>query len=141
MGDPFSQLSMLLCEEIPAPGLKEFKERLDSTLRCRILGPVCSWELDLVILVSPFQLEIFCDSMSFEMNAARSLSRFCMATSVLAVKHQCAYSYFTQRYASTGRKMHFPLTCFQNDGTEIGAFIRSIFPTLITYSPVRYFKS
>ena len=43
----------------------EFKECLDSALRDGVWilsGPVWSWELDSMILVGPFQLRIFCDS-------------------------------------------------------------------------------
>ena len=48
--------------------LLEFKEHLDTTLRYKVWilrGAWWSWELDLVILVDPFQLRIVYDSMIF----------------------------------------------------------------------------
>ena len=48
------------------PEIREFKERLDTTLRHRVWilgGPVWSQELDSMTLTGPFQLEIFSDSM------------------------------------------------------------------------------
>ena len=48
------------------PELPEFKEHLDTSLRHRVWflgGPVWSQELDSMILVGPFQLKIFYDSM------------------------------------------------------------------------------
>ena len=49
---------------VMALSLPEFKKRLDNALRHRVwfLGdPVWSQELDLMILVGPFQLKIFYD--------------------------------------------------------------------------------
>ena len=53
-------------EVVTAPSLPECKKHLDNTLRNMVSfldGPVWSQELDLMILVGPFQLRIFCDSM------------------------------------------------------------------------------
>ena len=48
-----------------SPKLPEFKEYLDSALRCRVWilgGAVRGQEVDSVFLMRPFQLGIFCDS-------------------------------------------------------------------------------
>jgi len=50
-------------EVVMKPSLCEFKEHLDNELSHVVLGsPMRSRELDSVILMGPFQLEIFCDS-------------------------------------------------------------------------------
>ena len=59
--------NMLPKEVVTTPSLTEFKKHLDNALRHRVWflgGPVWSQELDSMILVGPFQLRIFCGSMT-----------------------------------------------------------------------------
>jgi len=52
-----------------SPKLPEFKEHLDNALRHKVWilgGPMWSWRLELMILLSSFQFRIFCDSMNSE---------------------------------------------------------------------------
>ena len=70
-------------EVVMALSLTELKQRLDTALRHRgwfLGGPVQSQELDSMTLVGPFQLRMFCDSVTSSPRRHRQGARSCLAS-------------------------------------------------------------